>query len=140
MFLPDVNLWLALAFKRHVHHAAAKDWFDQVPDASCFYCRLTQQGFLRLATNPKAFAEDAVSLADAWRLYDMFLSDSRVVFAEEPANLEPLWRSYTQGQSFSPKIWNDAFLAAFAKAAMLEMVTFDKAFSQYEDVNCTILS
>lgn len=26
MFLPDINLWLALAFESHFHHASAKRW------------------------------------------------------------------------------------------------------------------
>jgi toxin-antitoxin system PIN domain toxin len=139
MFLPDVNLWLALAFSRHVHHVAAKNWFETVPDQNGSFCRLTQQGFLRLATNPKALDDEAVSLQDAWRLYDAFLGDPRVVFANEPAGLEPLWRVYTQGKSFSPKVWNDAYLAAFAQAAVCEVVTFDKGFKAYQDVSCSIL-
>jgi len=101
---------------------------------------LTQQGFLRLATNPKAFGTEAVTLADAWRMYDAFLGDPRVSFSVEPLNLEPLWRGYTQRQSFLPKVWNDAFLAAFASAASYRLVTFDKGFAQYTNVNCTILS
>ena len=28
MLLPDVNVWLALAFDSHVHHPVAKQWFD----------------------------------------------------------------------------------------------------------------
>ena len=139
MFLPDVNLWLALAFERHVHHATAKSWFDNVPDRASSFCRLTQQGFLRLATNRKAFGEESVSLADAWRLYDTFLGDPRVVFAEEPIGIEPLWRHYTQQESFSLKVWNDAYLVAFAQAAAYELITFDQGFEAYPDVKRTIL-
>ena len=68
MFLPDVNLWLALAFESHVHHSAAKSWFESVQEQDCTFCRLTQQGFLRLVTNPRAFDEEGVTLLDAWRL------------------------------------------------------------------------
>lgn len=139
MFLPDVNLWLALAFDRHIHHAAAKKWFNTVPDQASFYCRLTQQGFLRLATNRQAFGEEAVSLSDAWRLYDELLGDPRVIFAEEPTGLEPWWRHFTQTELFSTKVWSDAYLAAFARAAAYELVTFDKGFKAYPDVNRTIL-
>jgi len=140
MFLPDVNLWLALAFESHFHHADAKAWFDGLSNDGCSYCRLTQQGFLRLATNPKAFGPEAVTLADAWRMYDAFLGDPRVFFSAEPGGLEPLWRGYTQLQSFSPKIWNDAFLAAFASAAGYRLITFDQGFARYTNVDCTILS
>jgi uncharacterized protein len=140
MHLPDVNVWLALAFGSHVHHPAAKTWFDGLPnDAVCFFCRLTQQGFLRLATNPSVFGKHAVTLPDAWQKYDILLSDPRVAYAEEPAGLEPQWRGFTQHQSFSPKVWNDAYLAAFALTANLNVVTFDKAFTQYANVKCMVL-
>lgn len=117
MFLPDVNLWLALAFESHFHHAPAVKWFETAADGSSFFCRLTQQGLLRLATNPKAFGSEAISLKDAWKCFDALIGDPRVVFAEEPENLETFWRSYTQLGSFSPKLWNDAYLAAFAAAS-----------------------
>ena len=62
MHLPDVNLWLALVFDAHVHHPAAKAWWDGLADETCFFCRVTQQAFLRLATNPRVFPADAVSM------------------------------------------------------------------------------
>jgi hypothetical protein len=71
MHLPDVNVWLALTFDSHVHHLRAKLWFDALT-TQAYFCRLTQQGFLRLATNPKAFGRDAVTMDDAWRLFDAF--------------------------------------------------------------------
>lgn len=55
MFLPDVNVWLALTFDSHHHHPDAKKWFDALPGQICFFCRMTQQGFLRLSTNPTVF-------------------------------------------------------------------------------------
>src|ERR1035438_2309546 len=137
MHLADINVWLALTFDSHVHHRAAKTWFDGLPtDAVCYFCRLTQQGFLRLATNPGVFGKHTLTLPEAWQKYDLLLSDPRVAFAEEPADLETPWRTFTQHQSFSTKVWNDAYLAAFARAENLEMVTFDQAFKQYSNVRC----
>jgi uncharacterized protein len=140
MCIPDIHLWLALAFESHVHHVAAKTCFEGATNAGCYFCRLTQQGFLRLATNPSAFGEEAVTLSEAWRMYDAFVLDPRVAFSGEPPNFESHWRAYTQRKAFSPKVWNDAFLAAFARSADLELVTFDKGFAQYSDLKCTILS
>jgi uncharacterized protein len=139
MHLPDINVWLALAFASHKHHPQAIEWFQSVPAGACAFCRLTQQGFLRLATTPKVLERPA-TLIKAWKLYDQLFADPRVVFAEEPANLETHWRDYTQRRSFSPKIWNDAYLAAFAKAAGFEVVSFDMGLAQYRGVKCTILS
>lgn len=138
MLLPDVNVWVAVAFKGHEHHRPAKAWFDGIV-AKLYFCRTTQQGFLRLATNPKVFPEDAVSMPDAWRLYDEFSADPRIEFAQEPDGIESEWRRYTRSESFSPKVWNDAYLAAFARLNRLELVTFDQGFKAYEQLKRTIL-
>jgi predicted nucleic acid-binding protein len=52
LLLPDVNVWIAMTFDSHPHHPPAKLWFDAVTD-DVFFCRMTQQGFLRLSTNPR---------------------------------------------------------------------------------------
>jgi uncharacterized protein len=109
MFLLDINVWIALAFASHTHHRVAKDWFDGVPSGLLFFCRLTQQGFLRLATDPRVLQSEAVTLLEAWRAYDTILRHPRVFFSEEPIGVEPIWRGYTQGATFTPKAWNDAF-------------------------------
>jgi uncharacterized protein len=140
MYLLDVNVWLALAFDTHVHHTVAKNWFDGLPTGSFFFCRMTQQGFLRLATDPRVLRSDAVTLAEAWKMYDNTRRDARITFAGEPAGIELLWRCYTHSESFTPKVWNDAFLAAFAEAGGYELITFDKGFTRYANVKCTILS
>jgi uncharacterized protein len=139
IFLPDVNLWLALAFESHTHHPSAKAWFDGLVDDTCMFCRMTQQGFLRLATNPRAFGQEAITLAEAWQTYDAFIADPRVFLAAEPPGIEPFWRDYTDRRTFSPKVWNDGYLAAFARAADFRVVTFDQGFAQYADLACTIL-
>ena len=81
-----------------------------------------------------------MSLRDAWLLYDTMLSDARIAFAEEPRGVEAQWRAYTQRRSFSPKVWSDAYLAAFARAASLEVVTFDKGLRHYRGVHTIVLS
>ncbi len=73
MLLPDVNVWLALTFDSHVHHPAAKTWFDALSGELCLFCRTTQQGFLRLATNAVVFGDSALNLSEAWKKYDVFL-------------------------------------------------------------------
>lgn len=141
MHLLDINVWLALAFRVHAHHSSARAWFDPLPaGARCFFCRFTQHGFLRLANNPIIFPQLAVTQAQAWTLYDALVADSCVEFAPEPLQLELHWRQFTQGSQYSTKIWADAYLAAFARAADLELISFDKGFTQYTGLKHTILS
>ena len=139
MLLPDINVWLALTFDSHFHHPVAKNWFEGLSSEVCLFCRLTQQGFLRLATNVSVFKSNAVTLPEAWQKYDLFLSDPRISFADEPAGIEDHWRVFTSKRSSSPHMWNDAYLAAFAVSGNLELVTFDQGLAQYKPATCTIL-
>ena len=140
MHLLDLNVWLALTFDSQQHHAAAVRWLMAAQPESCCFCRTTQQGFLRLATTPQIMIDGALTLREAWQAYDDLCNDPRVVFAEEPDGIEPLWRTHTQHNTFSPKVWNDACLAAFAQAADFDLITFDRGLARYKDLRCTVLS
>ncbi|MCC6359444.1 MAG: hypothetical protein IT450_11935 [Phycisphaerales bacterium] len=142
-FLLDVNVWLALAFPAHAHHALAVSWFRGVTPArpACF-CRATQQGFLRLATNPmflRACNITALANQQAWAALEQLMASPSVAYREEPTGLVPIWQRLGAIPSMSTKIWMDAYLAAFAGAAGLEMVTLDQGFSQFAGVPTTIL-
>ena len=139
MFLLDINVWLAMAFEAHSHHVAARIWFESADENSCNFCRITQAGFLRLATNPTLFGDEALTLDSAWTCYDALIGDSRVGFSREPLGLDHLWRRMTTGATYSTKVWNDAYLAAFAIAADCQIITFDKGFAAFKDLNCVIL-
>lgn len=140
MHLPDINFWIALAFRSRQHHAAAKTWFQSAPVQSCCFCRVTQLGFLLLITNRTIFPDDGVSMREAWGLYDELLSDVHVAFAEEPEDIEIAWRSLTQSTLFSTNVWADAYLAAFALTVDFEVVTFDRGFMKFRNLRRTILS
>jgi toxin-antitoxin system PIN domain toxin len=137
--LPDVNVWVALAVAEHVHHRAAKAWFDEVQDDSISFCRVTQMGFLRLLSNPRVMAEDALTAARAWRALDGFYEDSRILFAAEPRGLESSWRALTKHRGAGANFWTDAYLAAFASAAGHTLVTFDGGFGRFNGLNLRLL-
>ena len=82
--LADANVWLALAFSDHLHHANAKAWFDGQSDGSCAFCRVTQMALLRHLTNSKIMGAFVQSQQDAWKNYDKLAQDPRVVFLSEP--------------------------------------------------------
>lgn len=127
---PDINVWVALTYERHVHYNTAHNWFERLaPTARVFFCRLTQLGLLRLLTAPAVMGVDqAMSQRDAWRAYDRWLEDDRVEFLEEPGGLDTPFRALTQSAQASPKDWADSYLVAFAHASRLTVVTFDQAF------------
>lgn len=132
-YLPDVNVWVALAVGEHVQHAAAKAWLDDCA-ASVAFCRVTQMGLLRLLTNSRVMAGDALSAARAWNVLDAFCEDGRVLFVPEPSGLEDRWRAITKRPNTGPNFWTDAYLAAFAATMEFTVVTFDKSFRQHKGV------
>lgn len=142
-FLCDVNVWLAMTLAGHRHHPIASAWFDAIDDrADVAFCRVTQQSYLRLLTTKAVLApygRDPLTNAEAWDVYDTLTTDTRVTIAAEPSGLERRWRRFAERPSASPKLWTDAYLAAFAVAGDRALVTTDRAFVQFDGCDVTIL-
>jgi toxin-antitoxin system PIN domain toxin len=51
--LLDVSILIALFHPDHVHHEIAHDWFDDHHSAGFATCPLTENGFVRIVTNPR---------------------------------------------------------------------------------------
>jgi len=125
-YLPDVNVWIALASEKHVHHTAAKQWFAGLTEEKLVFCRVTQLGFLRLLTNHHVMKDEVIDPEGAWQVYRTFRADRRIGFANEPIALGEFWQDFTVGTMVSPNLWTDAYLCALAKAIGSTLVTFDK--------------
>ena len=138
---PDVNVWLALASDRHTHHSMADDWFKACA-GSIFFCRMTQLGLLRLLTNPSVMGNDVCSQDGAWAVHLRFRLDSRVQFHPEPhaAEIDRFLIQYGRHHNPSAKLWNDAYLAAFARCAGLTLITFDRGFQKMRHLEAKVLS
>jgi hypothetical protein len=132
-------VWLALAVSSNANHAKAKAWYLQHYEEVCCYCRLTQQAFLRLVTKPKVLRDDTMTMSQAWTVYEAMTNNPWVSFHGEPEGLDPIWKLHTVDYRFSQNVWSDAYLAAFAQAAGLHIVTCDTGFRQYDGFDCTIL-
>jgi toxin-antitoxin system PIN domain toxin len=144
VILCDSNVWLALALSKHSHHNAARGWLETVEaPASVLLCRATQQTFLRLLTNSTvlgAYGNPPLTNRQAWSAYEALLKDDRIAFrVDEPPGLEPLWKELGVRAMASPKLWMDAYLAAFALAGQYRMVTTDAAFRQFRGLDLLVL-
>ena len=132
----DSNVWLALSFSAHPHHALAKGIFAEASaeNPACF-CRATQQSFLRLATTPvllNAYGAEGFTNQDAAKLIKTLSGLSAVSTLQEPSGLESRWLELAGLPSASPKVWMDAYLAAFAILYESEFVTFDRDFRKFK--------
>lgn len=142
--LCDVNVWLALVTSAHVHHPAAKAWLGTIEGrGSVVLVRSVQQAFLRLLTTGAFFAGyglPPLTGRAAWDVVDALTADERVTLRlDEPPAAGAWWRANTTRDSASPKLWMDAWLAAFAVAAEYRLVTTDRAYRQFDALDLLIL-
>jgi toxin-antitoxin system PIN domain toxin len=134
IFLPDVNVWIALTSNRHVHHFLARQWIDSIESDRIAFCRITELGFLRLLTNPHVMGLDVLSPAQAWNVYDHWRSDERVIFSSEPIDFSDVWRRQGEKIAGGPNVWTDAYLAVFALQSNATVVTLDRKFIAFDGV------
>ena len=125
----DANVLIALLWGRHVHFETARSWIERSSDEEFYFCRFAELSVLRLLTTERIMGSDTRTMAEAWNSWDQLLAETLNEFLPEPQTLEQEFRSRSRLSSRSPKVWADAYLLAFATAAGLRLVTFDRAFS-----------
>ena len=124
---PDINVWVALTYEGHVHHAVAAEWFAALhPDGRLLFCRFTQLGLLRLLTTDAVMGDEVMTQPQAWAAYDRWLQDPRVELTDEPPEIESAFRALTRLRQPATQDWADSYLAAFANVGELTLVTFDR--------------
>ena len=131
----DTSVWLAVVFTRHPFHESARKALQEATASHpAVFCRATQQSFLRLASTPtlfKAYGVDSMSNRDALVAMDALQSSPRVCVREEAPDVFSLWRTLATRDTASPKVWMDAYLAAFALAGGLRLATLDGDFKNF---------
>jgi toxin-antitoxin system PIN domain toxin len=138
--LCDVNVLLALVADRHALHDLAVRWAESIPAGEAILCRLAQVGLLRLLNNPAVMREEVLDAAACWAVWRRLLEDERFRFTtEEPPGLDVAFEGFMAGRTFSPRLWSDAYLAAYAYAARLSLVTFDRGFRSFPGLTCDVL-
>lgn len=89
---------------------------------------------MRLASTPSVQRTyDALGQTNrsVWLVLDTLQALPQVAWREEPPGVFAQWRSLAALDSASPKVWMDAYLAAFAMQAGLQMVTLDRDFKNF---------
>lgn len=142
-YLFDTNVWIALVFRSHpLHVAAGGALVAASPQRKAYFCRSTQQSFLRLASSENIanqYGVRPISNREAFAFLESFMQRENVGFGEEPATLLPKWKSFGDLATSSPKRWMDAYLAAFAMEAGLQFVSGDLAFKTFAHLPLTTL-
>lgn len=134
--LYDANVWVAVTFPSHPFHTVAVAVLEAATEVdAALFCRATQNSFLRLATTPqllKQYGAEQLTNRDALAGFQILLALPMVQEMDEPPGTAALWQRLAARDTASPKVWMDAYLAAFAITGGLRFVTLDGDFKSYE--------
>jgi toxin-antitoxin system PIN domain toxin len=138
-FLADVNVLVALLHARHAASARTVAWLEREAAArEVLICRMAQMGVLRVLTNPSWMKEDALPAARVWEGLDLLLTDERFARVDEPARFETEWRRLTRSLPAGRCAGTDFYFAALARAGGHRLLTLDRDFLKFEQLDVVI--
>lgn len=138
--LLDVNVLIALFDPEHIHHDAAHAWFGDPARGPWATCPLTENGFVRIVSNPN-YPGSKTTVADATeRLADFCNSDSHAFWSDSLSLRE---REHFIARSIQGhRQITDVYLLALAKHNGGFLATFDHSIPisaiPNADTNCIL--
>lgn len=122
--LLDVNVLVALFDPDHLHHEFAHDWFADHRGQGWATCSITENGLVRILSNP-AYGPTVTTVADmAARLSRFRASGGHVFWGESVSLSDPGLFDWSAG--ISHRHLTDVYLLALARARGGCLVTFDR--------------
>ena len=122
--LLDVNLLIALFDPDHVHHDVAHDWFADHGQAGWATCSITENGFLRVLSNPK-YGASASRPADLMRNLRQFCGSRGHVFWANSISLRDE-RLFNLDFVAGSRQLTDVYLLGLAHKMKGRLATFDR--------------
>jgi toxin-antitoxin system PIN domain toxin len=120
--LLDVNVLIALFDETHVHHLVAHDWFADHRKLGWATCPLTENGFLRVLTHPRAgVVDDYARLLEHFR---SFCGGAGHVFWSDSVSLTDE-RLFDPAVIVSHRQLTDVYLLGLARKMRGTLATFD---------------
>ncbi len=121
--LLDVNVLVALFDPDHVHHEAAHEWFAANRGAGWATCPLTENGVVRVLSNP-AYASTPERPAAIVRRLGAFCSSGKHVFWADEVSLRDS-RLFAPTAPASHRQVTDVYLLGLAQRKGGRLATFD---------------
>ena len=115
-YLLDVNALIAAIWKNHPDHATTDAWLRGKEIATC---PISQLGFLRISTNPKALNAE---MTPTRQLLDAFLQKHGSQFVDD--DLPPLKSPAQKSEQVT-----DQYLAELASSKGMKLATLDEGIS-----------
>jgi len=125
--LLDVNVLIAMHDAGHSHHQRARDWLADNIDSGWASCAITQNGFIRILSQPRYPLE--ISTTQAIELLQRTCSTVHHTFWPADISLiDP--ETITSSRVLASKQVTDLYLLALAARQGGRLVTFDANITQ----------
>ena len=121
--LLDVNVLVALFDPDHVHHEAAHAWFAAHRDAGWATCPLTENGVIRILSNPAYAGTLEMPTALVRRLEAFCASGGHVFWADEVSLRDS--RLFERTAPATHRQVTDVYLLGLARRKGGRLATFD---------------
>ena len=124
-YLLDINVLVALFDAAHVHHELAHRWFAAIGQPSWSTCPLTENGFVRVISNPSYPSVLATPEEAALRLRTFCAEPGHVFWPDTPSITDTLLFDLSRLQGH--RQITDLYLAGLAHRNGGKLATFDSS-------------
>jgi toxin-antitoxin system PIN domain toxin len=122
--LLDVNVLVALFDPDHVHHDAAHQWFAASREPGWATCPLTENGVVRILSNP-AYSGTSEATDSVVRRLSAFCASGQHVFWDDSLSIRDE-RIFKRPLPISHRQLTDVYLLGLAKSRGGRIASFDR--------------
>lgn len=96
-------------------------------------------GLVRVCSDVALLDGHPLSVTESWSIYLQWRTDEAVTYWNEPEGCARILSRWVIDGHVGPKTWSDAYIGAFAAAGEMRLVTFDRDFKRFPDVDVLVL-
>jgi len=129
--LPDLNVWLALAWPLHPQHLRARHYWQAEAGERVVFCTATGLGLVRLLCRENVMGDAVLTPTAAGEVLERFCEQPGVGFGGEPTDGWHVFQALLRKGTVAPQQCTDAHLAALSIVNGWRLVSFDPEFERY---------
>jgi hypothetical protein len=140
MILPDINFLIYAYREDTTKHKIALKELEQIAKKNIplVLSSVITTGFIRITTNPRIYSKPS-SLSKAFQFINFLTTFPNFRWIEASDNHWNLFKELTKESGLSGSKLTDVLIASIAKENGCEIITFDKDFKRFDNLNIKIL-
>ena len=132
--LPDLNVWLALATPDHFHHQQTLNYWEHQAAEQVHLCTVTALGLVRLLSQPKLMGPAVQTTYEASAILQALCQQPGVSLAIPANDGWDVFHQLMREGDLSARLCTDAYLAALSISNDWRLVSFDRDFERFGDL------